>query len=112
MLRNSSQCSLNVYIKKTFEEAISLRLRSDVKVGIALSGGIDSSIIASIVANKKNDYKKILTFTTKSNDYLDEYEYVRSFTKKYKFKNYKINLTFKNFKINYLISCYNLKVQN
>jgi len=41
-----------VYMQERLDEAIILRLRSDVKVGTCLSGGLDSSSIAAIVSKK------------------------------------------------------------
>jgi len=39
-------------LRKTIENSIELRLRSDVKVGTCLSGGLDSSTIAAIASKK------------------------------------------------------------
>lgn len=48
-------------IKKLIYSSVNLRLRSDVKIGMALSGGIDSNIIVSI-ANQQN--KSIESFSS------------------------------------------------
>lgn len=48
-------------IEKILDDAIDLRMISDVPVGVFLSGGYDSSLVASILAIKQG--KKINTFT-------------------------------------------------
>lgn len=48
-------------IETILEDAVSLRMVSDVPVGLFLSGGYDSSLVASILAKKHR--KKINTFT-------------------------------------------------
>lgn len=65
----------------TFCSAVGLRLRSDVPVGVCLSGGLDSSSIVSILLK---DYKKydINTFSAIYNkgQFGDESEYIEEFT--------------------------------
>lgn len=64
-------------LREKFEEAIKLRLRSDVEVGVYLSGGIDSSSVLA-VADKFSD-KPLNTFTL-CFDEKDEYN-ERSYAK-------------------------------
>ncbi len=98
-----NQESYKKQISNIFKNSINFRLRSDVNVGVSLSGGIDSSTIASIIANlDKKLIKKTYTFSSRSRDKNDEYEYVKEFNKMYNFKNIAIDLKFKNFKKNFL----------
>lgn len=71
--------------EKEFENSVKLRLRSDVKIGTALSGGLDSSYVASVAAkilSEKNDVEnKITAITVGSLDENnDESEYARFIT--------------------------------
>ena len=66
--------------REEIKSAISIRLRSDVPVGVSLSGGIDSSAVTSIVYNDLN-LKGIKTFSAvygkdewaDESNYIDEY---------------------------------------
>jgi asparagine synthase (glutamine-hydrolysing) len=51
-LQNKSEKDLVSAFKDLFSDAIKLRLRSDVKVGTSLSGGLDSSAISAIASKE------------------------------------------------------------
>jgi len=63
----TEQKSVEIY-EKALRAAIKLRLRSDVRVGTCLSGGLDSSTIASIASKEyqKNADKKFIAIHAKS----------------------------------------------
>ncbi len=69
------------YVKLLFENAIRLRLRSDVEVGSCLSGGIDSSSIVSIASRiLKNSNVLFKTYSVIYGKWfeLDESKYVQN----------------------------------
>ncbi|HCA07583.1 asparagine synthase (glutamine-hydrolyzing) [Chryseobacterium sp.] len=49
--------------EKEFENSVKLRLRSDVKIGSALSGGLDSSYVVSVASKILNDSDERENFT-------------------------------------------------
>ncbi len=63
-------------ISKLIDDAVDIRLRADVEVGSYLSGGIDSSVIASI-ASKHKGRIRTYTFTSKDAPKYDESELAR-----------------------------------
>jgi asparagine synthase (glutamine-hydrolysing) len=56
--------------KEKFSESVKLRLRSDVKVGTCLSGGLDSSSVASVASKlfHENSSEKFMAVTAKSQE--------------------------------------------
>jgi len=53
-------------LKSLLQDAVSTRLVADVPVGVFLSGGIDSSLIAALATESSN--KKVKTFSVKFNE--------------------------------------------
>ena len=68
------------YYESLISDSIKLRLRSDVSVGSCLSGGLDSSTIAAIAANKRNsNSEKFMAIHAKTSDpKTDESKFAKS----------------------------------
>ncbi|MEM9194569.1 MAG: asparagine synthase (glutamine-hydrolyzing) [Myxococcota bacterium] len=63
--------------RNTFDDAVSIHLRSDVPVGCALSGGLDSSAIAATVGLVERGSAELHTFTAEfPNDPINERPWV------------------------------------
>lgn len=71
--------------RELLEEAIRIRMRSDVPVGVCLSGGLDSSSIVSIVSERLG-YQDVNTFSAvyESKYRADESKYIKLYKDKLK----------------------------
>tara|TARA_B100000963_G_C22639527_1_gene679631 strand:+ start:3431 stop:5293 length:1863 start_codon:yes stop_codon:yes gene_type:complete len=57
------------------KDSVDLRLRADVDVGLLVSGGVDSTIIAGLVRENAGSDKQILAYSYSSDDKDDESKY-------------------------------------
>ena len=78
----NEKASVDIF-KKTFTDSVNLRLRSDVKVGTCLSGGLDSSAVATLASKKYKNKELFTAIHGKSHDKnKDESYYAEKVAKK------------------------------
>lgn len=85
--RSIEKRNSNKFVKEFNEllkDAVSIRLRADVDVGLLISGGIDSTIIASLVREEVGKDKKILAYSYSSDDEYDESNFAKIISKELK----------------------------
>ena len=85
-------------IKSSIKNSINYHLKSDVPIGVLLSGGIDSSLILSQLRNKKNVLAITIHFEEFSDTNLDEVPRAKEITKLYNIKHYIRTVTRDEFK--------------
>ncbi len=84
--------------KKLLDSAIDLRLRSDVPLGIFLSGGIDSSAIVGLLAERVDEPLKTFSIGYDFGKGFDETPYAKIIADKFKTDHHEIKITPAQFK--------------
>ena len=79
-------------LERSLKKSLDYRLISDVPVGAFLSGGLDSSILASMMAKSKSMSKKINTYTAGIKNHPNEFKYSMKVSKMYSLKLNKIEV--------------------
>jgi asparagine synthase (glutamine-hydrolysing) len=79
--------------KSLMDDAVKLRLRSDVPVGAYLSGGIDSSVILHLINNHTTSKFKTFSITFEDKEY-DESVYQHDMVRHINSEHHSINITY------------------
>jgi asparagine synthase (glutamine-hydrolysing) len=87
------------------KNAVDIRLRADVDVGLLISGGVDSTIIASLVREKVGSEKKIFAYSYSSGDKDDESDFAKTISDR-------LNINTKFLKQDYDSKKYILRLKN
>jgi asparagine synthase (glutamine-hydrolysing) len=98
---NQDDKGIDYYIgesKKLLESAIDLRLRSDVPLGIFLSGGIDSSAVVGLLADRVEEPLKTFSIGYDFGKGFDETPYAQIIADKFKTDHHEIKITPEQFK--------------
>jgi asparagine synthase (glutamine-hydrolysing) len=89
------------YLKQSqylLEDSINLRLRSDVPLGIFLSGGIDSSAVVGLLADKVKEPLKTFSIAYDFGQQFDETHYAQMVAKQFKTDHHEIKISPEQFK--------------
>jgi len=89
----SSYADAEEAFKSLMDDAVKLRLRSDVPVGAYLSGGIDSSVILHLVRNHNKKKFKTFSITFEDKEY-DESSYQMDMVNHINSEHYSVNITY------------------
>src|SRR2546427_2970592 len=84
-------------IRALLEESVALHLRSDVPVGAYVSGGLDSSIVASLAVEHFGQEFRAFTGKFSFGDAYDESKYARELARYHGFELHEIDITAKDF---------------
>ncbi|WP_085300418.1 asparagine synthase (glutamine-hydrolyzing) [Cognaticolwellia mytili] len=98
---NSQDKGFDYYVdgsKKLLDSAIDLRLRSDVPLGIFLSGGIDSSAVVGLLADRVEEPLKTFSIGYDFGKGFDETPYAQIIADKFKTDHHEIKITPAQFK--------------
>lgn len=95
-INNSIDKGENYYLEKAkhlLNDAINLRLRSDVPLGIFLSGGIDSSAVVGLLAQRVSEPLKTFSVAYDFGEKFNETQYARLVADKFKTDHHEIFIT-------------------
>lgn len=98
---NTIDKGFEYYVEKSkalLESAIDLRLRSDVPLGIFLSGGIDSSAVVGLLASKIDEPLKTFSIAYDFGDKFDETHYAKKVAEKFGTDHHELKITPQQFK--------------
>jgi asparagine synthase (glutamine-hydrolysing) len=99
--KNDQDKGFDYYVngsKKLLDSAIDLRLRSDVPLGIFLSGGIDSSAVVGLLADRVDEPLKTFSIGYDFGKGFDETPYAQIIADKFKTDHHEIKITPAQFK--------------